>query len=352
MFLFSTVLPALRLPEPDPGPPGGASPASPWTRDEVRDAPDPVLAVLRQSERASAQAALRGEVAFLMDPDHRAFVAFRTHLAALVAPGDPVGPGWEAQGLIADFVDLARAGGRVPVVEHARPDHLEAYARHGLAARRTAEEAVVDLNHFRTDPSHLPELHETIELLEAQGATVDVFPASWVGSVLPELRSIAEDWFFRPSHGPDPFGCHGFDAAYLCQTPVALVCLRGRPVAFANLWVAREGSEVAVDLLCHTADAPDELPTYLVAKLMLWARSRGYSRFSLGFEPAPGDEASRLRRTVAGRFRRTVPGTSGPDPSSRVFKDRFRPHWEPRFTVLPRTRLKGVWGRLALATLT
>jgi phosphatidylglycerol lysyltransferase len=61
-------------------------------------------------------------------------------------------------------------------------------------------------------------------------------------------------------------------------------------VAFASLWAAANGEEIAVDLMRFGPDAPRGAMDYLFVELLLWARTQGYQWLNLGMAPLAGLE--------------------------------------------------------------
>ena len=118
---------------------------------------------------------------------------------------------------------------------------------------------------------------------------------------------------------------------------VAVVEVAGRIVAFANLWLTRDGGEASVDLMRHCDDAPPGTMDFLFVTLLQWSRDAGYARFSLGMAPLSGIDGRRLAPTWARaaafvfRHGERFYGFRG----LRAYKEKFMPRWEPRYIAGP-----------------
>jgi phosphatidylglycerol lysyltransferase len=93
----------------------------------------------------------------------------------------------------------------------------------------------------------------------------------------------------------------------------------------------------SIDLMRYLPDASPFTMDYLFTKLLLWAKERGYADFSLGVAPLSGLEARALaplwNRIGALVFRR---GESFYNfRGLRQYKQKFSPHWEPRYLACP-----------------
>ncbi len=128
-----------------------------------------------------------------------------------------------------------------------------------------------------------------------------------------------------------------FDATYLSRTPAAVVRVDGEIVAFANTWLGRTGTELSVDLMRQSADAPTGTMDYLFAQLMLWGRENGYATFNLGMAPLSGFAEHALspmwNKVGAFVFRHgeSIYRFGG----LRQYKEKFHPEWQPRYLAAP-----------------
>jgi len=127
-----------------------------------------------------------------------------------------------------------------------------------------------------------------------------------------------------------------FDENYVRTTPVVmLVDQAGSAVAFANRIESYRAGEATIDLMRHLQDAPNGAMDYLLTKLLLDCREKGFQRFSLGMAPLDGfregEHPAPEERAVHFFLRRlnflfSYAGV-------RRYKEKFADVWEPRYLI-------------------
>jgi phosphatidylglycerol lysyltransferase len=138
--------------------------------------------------------------------------------------------------------------------------------------------------------------------------------------------------------GEKRFSLGWFDDAYLRNGPVLLVRgPDGRSTAFANLVPEYQLNELTLDLMRHRRDVEHGTMDFLFVRLFEWARERGYASFNLGLSPLAGvgersddpavERALHYLYEHVDRFYNFK--------GLRQFKEKFHPHWEPRYLVHP-----------------
>src|SRR5205807_3009461 len=148
---------------------------------------------------------------------------------------------------------------------------------------------------FSLEGSHRSKLRNTRNAVGKRGgASVEVVPAERVAPLLPTLRTISDSWLAEKSVREKGFSLGFFDEHYLANFPIAIVRVQGEIVAFSNLWVGADKSEVSVDLMRFTPGAPQGIMEFLFIELLLWGKESGYKQFSLGMAPLAGLEARTL----------------------------------------------------------
>ncbi len=118
---------------------------------------------------------------------------------------------------------------------------------------------------------------------------------------------------------------------------MALVRQGGEIVAFANILAARAGTELSVDLMRYLPEVRGGVMDFLFMELMLWGKEHGFATFSLGMAPLSGFETrtfmpawNKLALAVF-RYGEQFYNFKG----LRKYKEKFDPHWEPRYLAAP-----------------
>ena len=217
------------------------------------------------------------------------------------------------------------------------PADLHRYADFGLTFVKLGEEARVDLAGVGVDGSRGARFRQTVRRLERDGGTFRVVPAGGDPAGPRPLRAVSDDWLAHKAAAEKGFSLGFFDEAYVGRFPVAVVERDGTIQAFATVWPGSDRDELSVDLMRFAADAPKGVMEALLVHLMLWGQAEGYRRFSLGMAPLSGVAASPVaplwNRVGAFVYEHGEPlyGFQG----LRAFKEKFDPHWEPRYLAYP-----------------
>lgn len=293
--------------------------------------------ILAHATRTEAMLALTGDKRFLVSDKQDAFLMYQVRGSNWIVMGDPVGAPEAWAGLLWTLRDRAdRQQGRLLLYE-ASPAMLDVAIGLGLQIIKYGEEAVVDLQRFDLDTPALRSIRRSARAASRTGAQFRVVPAGAVGGILDELQAISDEWLASKGQREKNFSLGRFDRDYLRNFDVAVVVDQGRIVAFANLWLTDSKDEASMDLMRHRHDAARGTMDFLIVSLMLWAKERGYRRFSLGMAPLSGIEGRRLAPTWAKiaalvfRHGERFYGFRG----LRGYKEKYAPIWEPRYLAGP-----------------
>lgn len=148
------------------------------------------------------------------------------------------------------------------------------------------------------------------------------------------LKPISDAWLETRNTSEKRFSVGAFDPAYLSEFDIAVIRVNGRITAFANIWTAGE-RQAAVDVMRFDPGASSYTMEFLFARLMVWAKDAGFEWLGLGMAPLSGlagrDLAPIWQRLGAMVFQagERFYNFRG----LRLFKDKFKPEWEPRYLV-------------------
>jgi phosphatidylglycerol lysyltransferase len=301
------------------------------TESEIDAARD----IVRHADRAEANIVFLRDKALLFNDTRTAFVMYAVRGRSWIALGDPVGPAAEVPELIWRFRELCdRAGGR-PAFYQVSGETLPYYLDVGLTPIKVGEEARVNLIQFSLDQPGRKDLRYSVRRAEREGLTFEVVPRAETTALLEELKPISDAWLETRNAAEKRFSVGAFDPAYLNEFDIAVVRVNGRVTAFTNIWKALNGRRAAVDVMRFDPGASPYTMEFLFAKLMLWAKDQGFEWLGLGMAPLSGLAGrelapiwQRLGALVfqAGERFYNFRGL-------RLFKDKFKPMWEPRYLV-------------------
>ncbi|GGB22201.1 hypothetical protein GCM10011380_09710 [Sphingomonas metalli] len=300
--------------------------------------PEALAAALAHADRTDAMLALTGDKRFLWSEGGEAFVMYQIAGASWIVMGDPVGPREAWPELLWRLREMAdRAQGRLMLYEMSSAA-LDLAIGMGRQIIKFGEEAIVDLTGFTLDTPRLRAVRRASHAARNKGAAFRIVPADAVPVILDELEAISNAWMADKGASEKRFSLGRFDRDYIRQFDVAIVTVGERIVAFANLWLTANRREASVDLMRYRADTPPGTMDFLFTSVMLWAKERGYRRFSLGMAPLSGIDDRRLApawaRISAFVFRNgeRIYGFKG----LRTYKEKYAPVWEPRYIAGPR----------------
>ncbi len=304
----------------------------PPTDDELEDVRRIVAA---HAGRPDANVVFLRDKALLFNEARTAFIMYAVRGDSWVALGDPVGPPEEMPELIWRFRELCdRVGGR-PAFYEVTSDLLPYYLDVGLTPIKVGEEARVNLTEFSLDQPGRKDLRYSVRRAERDGLVFEVVPRAETGPLLDQLKPISDAWLETRNAAEKRFSVGAFDSSYLREFDIAVVRVNGRVTAFANIWKAMATRQAAIDVMRYAPGASPYTMEYLFAKLLLWAKDQGFEWLGLGMAPLSG-LASRDLAPVWQRLGALV-FQAGERfynfRGLRLFKDKFKPVWEPRYMV-------------------
>jgi phosphatidylglycerol lysyltransferase len=311
-------------------------PAHPIPAPPSPDDVDRAAAIAATAPRAIAHLALLGTNRLLFHEDG-GFLMYGTRRRSWVAMADPVGPPDARRELAWRFRELADEHGATAVFYEVSVADLPIYLDLGLTLYKMGEEARIPLADFRLQGKAKQDLRTALNRMAREQGTFEVLPPGAVPPLLDELEAVSVQWLAHKNVREKRFSMGCFDRAYLCRLPVAIVRLRGRLIAFANLWAGSAREEMSIDLMRYADDAPPGVMEYLFTKLILWGQEHQYRWFSLGMAPLSGFERHRLAPAwtrlggLLFRFGDQFYNFRG----LRAFKEKFDPVWEPRYLASP-----------------
>ncbi|HEX9084945.1 MAG TPA: bifunctional lysylphosphatidylglycerol flippase/synthetase MprF, partial [Gemmatimonadaceae bacterium] len=284
-----------------------------------------------------AHLAMLGDKALLFSETGRSMIMYGVAGRSWIALGDPLGPESERGELAWRFRENADQHGGWPVFYEVSAKHLPIYIDLGLTLFKLGEEAIIPLPDFSLEGGVRKALRRTRKDAVKAGATFEMIPAEDTHIFLPGLRQISDEWLATKRTKEKGFSLGRFDEQYLSGFPVALIRVGDAVVAFANVWLGADCTEISVDLMRYTSVAPPGVMEFLLIELMLWGRENGYQRFNLGMAPLSGIENRSLaplwNRVGALLFSRGEPFYNFQ--GLRQYKEKFDPIWEPRYLASP-----------------
>ncbi len=280
---------------------------------------------------------LLGDKQILFSEQRDAFIMYRRSGRSWIALGDPVGNPARFLELAWSFRELCDEHGGWCVFYQVTAEKLPLYLDLGLSLSKLGEEARVPLTAFSLEGKPRAELRTAQRKGQREGLTFSVLPAAEVPAHLDALEAISSSWLSHKSTAEKSFSVGRFDRGYLARFPCAVARRGEQIVAFANLWRSGDGSELSVDLMRYSGEAPRGVMDYLFVELLLWGQQNGYAWFNLGMAPLSGLEHHPLAPLwhrmglLVHRYGESFYNFDG----LRRYKEKFLPVWRPRYLASP-----------------
>ncbi|GAA3400055.1 bifunctional lysylphosphatidylglycerol flippase/synthetase MprF [Paenibacillus hodogayensis] len=296
-------------------------------------------------QRAGAQGNLLTHTLFLGDKSlywaagGELLIPYARARNKLVVLGDPIGPPERAGEAIREFKQFADRYALHVVFYQASPKLLSVYHEHGYRFFKLGEEALVPLNTFTLTGKSNAALRSVKNRFVRDGFRFEVVEPPHGEALMAQLKEISDRWLDgRKEKG---FSLGWFEPRYLQLAPIALLIdPQGDTIAFVSLMPCYDGGNTnSIDLMRHLPDTPNGTMDFLFVSLLEWSKEHGYGRFNMGMAPlsSVGQSESALREEKAARFVYHYGGHWYGFEGLRRYKDKFDPHWEPRFLAYPAT---------------
>ncbi len=295
-----------------------------------------VAGLIADVEDTTANLALLGDKNLMFNKERTAFIMYQVSGHSWVAMGDPVGSPEGGEALAWEFLENCDVMAVSPVFYQVKPQNLSLYIDLGLNLSKLGEEARVPLGTFSLEGAARADLRHTYRRAGRDGAQFEVVPRAGIEAILPELRAVSDTWLAAKKTAEKRFSLGYFYEPYLKNFDCGVVRCGGVIVAFANLW--RGGlSELSVDLMRFTEDAPKGVIDYLLIECMLWGKAQGFQWFNLGMAPLAGLEEHALAPTwhKLGRLVQRYGEVFYNFEGLRRYKEKFLPVWRPRYLAAP-----------------
>ena len=287
----------------------------------------PLEGWLTAAPRAEAGLLRQGHLSLIMSPDRQAALIGTELAQCTITLGDPIGARGRAGDLIDALTRRACARARQPVLYKCGAGVARAARRQGLRTWPLAREAWIDPQTFTTDGSAKAGLRRQLRRAARAGIRV-----SSAGNALPmgDMARVSAGWAAHKD-GERGFSTGRFHPDYVARQQVWLAWRGTDLVAWISFHENR--SELTLDLMRRTSEAPDGTMHMLVHAAIDMARAQGRRRLSLASLPEPG-----------GWLRQHLNRLSATEGLSR-FKNAFDPNFETLYIAAPG------WITLVLATL-
>ncbi len=296
-----------------------------------------VKKIIELSNTSHSNVALSGDKRFLFHPSEEAFIMYQVSGDSWISMGDPIGNPLRFESLVWQFRELSHHYADRCVFYQVSEQHLPLYIDMGLSLSKLGEEGLISLTDFSLEGSRRSELRQARNKAARNDATFEVIPKADVPDVIEKLKLISDQWLFDKSAHEKGFSLGTFQVEYLQNFDIAVIKVKGEITAFTNLWSSGDKTELSIDLMRYSSQAPPGVMDYLFTELLLWGQAQGYEWFSLGMAPLSGLDTHPLA-SIWNKVGNTI-FKMGEDfynfDGLRRYKQKFDPQWKPLYLAAP-----------------
>jgi phosphatidylglycerol lysyltransferase len=279
-----------------------------------------------------------GDKALFWSADRKAFIQYGQIRDRLIALSDPCGDPASFDAAIIAFRDYADRHDLTPCFYEISETHMHRYHDAGFALFKLGETALVNLVNFSLSGKRNESLRHSVNHAKRTGAKYDILSSPLDEKQWTELRAVSDAWLLARGIAEKGFSLGCYNETYLARSPLCVVRVNDRIVAFASLMPDYGSHSVlSVDLMRHLPDAPYGTMDLLFVELILYAQAQGYAYFNLGMAPLGGVGETRYARAsekvarLAFEYGNRFYNYKG----LRSFKEKFNPEWRSAYLAYP-----------------
>ncbi|EDX77053.1 conserved hypothetical protein [Coleofasciculus chthonoplastes PCC 7420] len=285
-----------------------------------------------------ARFTLFNDKAYYFSPSGRSFIAYVPKGRGAIALGDPIGPKEDRKETIISFQEFCQRNDWYPAFYQTLPEDLEIYQSLGFKVLTIGQEAIVDLKAFTLQGKAGKNFRTTMNRFARLGYEVNFYQPSIANELLKELRVISDEWLKMMQGSEKQFSLGWFDDNYLRECEIAAVHNSGGEItAFANVVPEYQLNEITIDLMRKRTEVENGTMDFLFISLFQHFKEQGYDSFNLGLSALSGvgehKKSPRLEKALHYLYEHLNQFYNFQ--GLHTFKDKFHPHWEPRYLVYP-----------------
>jgi phosphatidylglycerol lysyltransferase len=275
---------------------------------------------------------------YYISPSSQSVIAYVPKGRGAIALGAPIGPSEDREEAIVGFKLFCQRNDWYPAFYQTLPDNIDLYKSQGFRAIKIGEEAIVDLKVFTTQGKAGKNLRTAINRMSKMGFDVKFYKPPISDELIRQLRPMSDEWLQTVQGSEKQFSLGWFDEEYLRGSEIAVVESNEREIAaFTNIVSEYQLNEVTNDLMRHRKCIENGTMDFLFISMFQHYKERGYDGFNIGLIALAGvgeslqgktghrDKVFKYLYDHLQRFYNFQ--------GLRAYKDKFQPHWEPRYLV-------------------
>ncbi|OUL26698.1 phosphatidylglycerol lysyltransferase domain-containing protein [Nostoc sp. 106C] len=281
---------------------------------------------------------LLNDKSYYFSPSGRSTIAYVPKGRGAIALGDPIGPIEDRKEAIVAFGQFCQRNDWYPAFYQTLPDDLDIYISLGFRVLKIGEEAIVDLKTFTLQGKAGKNFRPAINKLAKLGYEVQFYQPPITDELLRQLKPVSDEWLRMVQGSEKKFSLGWFDEAYLRDCVIAAVYdPEGKIRAFANIVPGYQLNEVTLDMMRHRPSMENGTMDVLFTSMLQHFKEKDYDSFNFALSALAGvgetPESRRLERVLGYLYEHLNRFYNFK--GLHAYKEKFRPHWEPRYLVYP-----------------
>jgi phosphatidylglycerol lysyltransferase len=264
-------------------------------------------------------------------------IAYAARGRGAMALGDPIGPAEDIPLAIMAFKEYCDKNDWEAAFISALPENLVSYREAGFKTLHIGDDAIVSLATYDLQSSRYKDIRNSITKLSRLGYKAKIHGPPLEDRLYCELKKISDVWLASKHSGEKHYSIGWFNDDYIRNESVFVVYAPDMsPTAFANLKPEYQKNEVTIDLMRHYQKVEPGTMDFLFGSLLEWAKESGYESVCLGqcpFVKVGENPDDPLIERFIHTFSDLLPSYN--IKGLHHFKNKFYPHWEPRYLVYP-----------------
>ncbi|MFB8790804.1 MAG: phosphatidylglycerol lysyltransferase domain-containing protein [Potamolinea sp.] len=287
-----------------------------------------------------ARLTLLQDKAYYFSPSGSSLIAYVPKGRGAIALGDPIGPEEDCKEVIFGFQQFCQRNDWHPAFYQTMQDNLDLYKSLGFRVLKIGEEAIADLKAFSLQGKQAKDWRAALNRMKKLGYDVKFYEPPISNDLLQKLRAVSDEWLQMTQGSEKQFSLGWFHDEYIRDCEIAAVeDSTGKITAFANVIPEYQLNEITIDLMRRCPEIEQGTMDFLFTMMFQHFKERGYDTFNLGLSALSGvgckPHSPSLEKALYYLYKHLNQFYNFQGVHS--FREKFRPNWEPRYFIYPRT---------------
>lgn len=274
--------------------------------------------------------------AYFFDSSRSVVIAYQVSGGVALSVADPAGPPAACKQLLTEFLELCEVNDWRPAFIHTGGHYHKTYQSAGLEVQKIGEEALVNIEHFRSSVATNKYFRNINNRFNKQNYSFEVLKPPYQDKLISQLKKISNSWLAGPGRTERGFMMGYFDPLYLQQCDIAVVRNpEGNILAFLNQIPTVKPGEANFDFLRSSRESPSNVNDFLMMNFINYLSGLGFERVNMGLSPLLGLTGQSDKKMIDSIFSFVYENADRFYSFQGLarFKTKYEPEWEDRYIV-------------------